>query len=788
MKVIYKFLGGFLLVVLLAGFLSLSYFQQTSQSQVSAAVSDVGQIEPVGTGFGGAVCDHIIPIGEPLEKMVNLLATIYEANQNTAYNLEMASKTLSGIYAELNKNQNEVCDFKKCSPNFANLGPDFKVELDAVVKKWSIGGRVPLPTADECTGSPCPQLGNAQDAQLAVNLDGIATDLAGDGGKFDEQKKEIDKLTGISEIGTLIGLKWIVGRQEKIVSDLFDQGNPTEVVPDDLAQGDAGAKISKTDLIKRMAAKAAEMIKACTPSETEKKMILSGRQGDRYPLTCQAALANGQYWPLAWSEFCQSECAANQVGSDKCIECLSKPPVSFGTWTGLKKVSTLAEMNYKIYGRCAQKTIIDPDTGEDITTGVCHNSQSGDWELNKECMDCLCSKTICDPNPPKRDPMDVTQAEGTIGDFDCPTIQVPMSDNECLAWLWGGSAHNWTCCHQTPIDWYTFEDGAEPEAQVHEINSAAPAFSEAFEITSYTPPTFKMDVATTKSGQLVGPGSMAVDERVIPLGSCIKIKNINERDFLGRAWSAIRGLPSLEDILVNTSLYTMSFCANDIGNKTKKEDIVGKRIDLWLPSSGEGKAWGRREVDIKWWYDPGNLCFDEARPYSATCGNEPTKQYDVSVMANELNFAKGKESQYADASPELKVLLSCLKEKYSADTWMINSISNSGVGAYNRCANRWTDLSCAHAENSCHYGGKKCKGNGSMAIDVSAKVGVNGKNLLAATCECAAANPSLGKVTAIEEGIKGSETDPLHYHISIKNDTCDCDGKGGRPFNVCKNK
>ena len=82
---------------------------------------DVGQIEPVGTGFGAAVCDRIIPIGEPLERMVNLLAAVYEANQNTFYNVDMASKTLIGIYTELNKNGKEVCDWKKCSPNFANL-------------------------------------------------------------------------------------------------------------------------------------------------------------------------------------------------------------------------------------------------------------------------------------------------------------------------------------------------------------------------------------------------------------------------------------------------------------------------------------------------------------------------------------------------------------------------------------------------------------------------------------------------------------------------------------------
>ncbi|MCX6789577.1 MAG: hypothetical protein NTZ42_03140, partial [Candidatus Gribaldobacteria bacterium] len=765
MKVIYKFLGGFLLVILLAGFLSLSYFKTNTQSLVEAAVPDVGQIEPVGTGFGDAVCDRIIPIGEPLERMVNLLATVYEANQNTFYNVDMASKTLTNIYASLNKEENKgaVCDWTKCSPNFADLGPDFALELDAIVKKWRFAGSVPLVSEKECSGSPCPSLGSPQDAQLATNLNAITgVDLTGEKGKFDAQKKEISKLTDLSDIGTLIGLEWIIGRQEQIVKDLFDEANPTEVVPEDLAQGDEGAKISKTAMIQRMAAKAAEMIKACTLSETEKKMVLSGRMGDRYPLTCQAALENGQYWPLAWSEFCQEECAANQAGSDKCIECLKKPINDF--W-GLKNVSTLARINYKIYNQCATETNEDPVTHEVKTTGVCYNPQSGNWEMSNACMECLCTeKTVIPMAPEEMGPPQM--------------IVKKLSDNECLAWLCGGSAHNWTCCHQTPIDWYTFEDGTEPEAQVHNIDSAAPAFSGAFIITSYTPPTFKQDIAITKSGQLVGPGSMAVDERVVPLGSCIKIKNINKKDFLGRAWDTIRGLPSLDDILADTPLYNMSFCANDIGDKTKKENIVGKRIDLWLPSHPEGDAWGRREVDIEWWYDPANLCFDESRPYTAVCGAKPTLG---TVEANDLTFASGIQKQYADASPALKVLLSCLKEKYDSG-WVINSISNSGVGAYNRCAYKWTDPACAHAQNSCHYGGKNCKGNGSMAIDVSAKVGVNGKNILAATCECANEHPELGAVTARQE------ENPVHYHISVKNDTCACDG--GATINlsgsVCK--
>ena len=793
MKSYSQFIFGLLAIILLAGFLSLSYFKTNTQSVVDAAVPDVGQIEPVGTGFGAAVCDRIIPIGEPLERMVNLLATVYEANQNTFYNVDMASKTLSNIYANLNKEENKgaVCDWKKCSPNFADLGPEFALELDAVVKKWRFDGSVPLVSEKECAGSPCPSLGDAQDAQLAEVLGEVtAVDLSGEGGKFDvqfaAQKEEIKKLTALSEIGTLIGLQWIVGRQEQIVKDLFDEANPTEVVPADLAQGDEGSKISKTAMIQRMAAKAATMIKACTPSETEKKMILSGRQGDRYPLTCQAALENGQYWPLAWSEFCQSECAANQVGSDKCIECLKKPIFDF--W-GLKNVSTLARLNYKIYNQCASDFFNGKDDKGNpvmVTKDACHNSTTGDWEISDACMECLCTDREMSLNG---------QAPEDMSDPQITVTRERMTDNECLAWLCGGSAHNWTCCHQTPIDWYTFEDGTEPEAQVRTTPTGPPGkTNQTFMASSYTPLMF-LEGKKTSSGQGVSLGSMATDILEIPKGSCIKIKNINfTQDEKGNAWPSgfwnRLAYPSAEEVLERLGNYENTFCANDVGDTKDKKNIVGKRIDIWLPSYLWGRAWGRRNIDITWWYS-GKPCYANARKVTGSfalnagnCGAEPSVPYTATETRDGYTFATGIMGQLDDASPLLKELLTCLKETPGLESgWVINSISDGG--GYDECVvGKWYDEGCAHAKNSCHYGGAICynkaTNGGSMAIDVNAKVGVNGKKILAATCACAAVNPRLGKVTARQE------EDPVHYHISIKNEACGCDGGTIKlPNSVC---
>lgn len=788
MKLSYQFIFGLLAVIFLAGFLSLSYFQTNNYNSAKAAVPDVGQIEPVGSGFGGVVCDYIIPIGEPLEKTVNLLATIYEANQTTAFQLDLASNNLSSIYAKLNENKAEVCDWKKCSPNFANLGPDFKLELDAVIKKWSIGGQLPLPVDKECTGSPCPILGSPDDEKLAAVLAKAVEEIKADDLKTTEEQKT--EFTQLTPIGTLIGLESIIARQEKIVQELFDESNPTEVVTEDLALGDAGTKISKTAMIQRKAAKAAQMIKECTLSETEKKLALSGRLGDKYPMTCQSALANGQYWPLAWSEYCKTECLGNQAGSDECIKCLKEPRLKID----LGSASTLAQLNYEIYNQCEKDYFNGVDDKKNPIIekrAACYNEATGDWEMTEACMECLCTN----------------REFYTIEGGADQVRRTRMDDDECLAWLCGGNEHNWACCHQTPIDWpVDFVDDSEPDAQVFGLTSGGQPgrTGQTFIASAYTPLRF-LEGKKTSSGQGVSLGSLAVDRSVIPLGSCVKIKYINfDKDEKGNAWpTGLRNLwaPSADNVLETLGNYEKTFCANDVGDTKNKKNIIGKRIDIWLPNMLYGRAWGRREIDVTWWYDPGNPCYKGVRDVTGSfdrnftnCGVEPTTDYAETVIADDFTFNYGKDKQFKDASPALRELLSCLKEegkKYPTG-WAITSISDSN--GYDECANHWTDPTCAHAKNSCHYGGVSCKSGadgGSMAIDVSAKYGgANniGDKIAAAACECAKNNPNLGVVTAAKEGVAGSTTNPLHYHISVQNAACNCDSKGQRSDNQCRIK
>jgi len=245
--------------------------------------------------------------------------------------------------------------------------------------------------------------------------------------------------------------------------------------------------------------------------------------------------------------------------------------------------------------------------------------------------------------------------------------------------------------------------------------------------------------------------------------------------------------------------YEKTFCANDVGDTEDKKNIVGNRIDVWLPSWLYGVAWGRRNIDISWWYNPSKLCYPGRNPKTqgsfetnvTNCDAEPSVPYPTLESADDLNFATGIKGQIVDASPALKVLLTCLKGKHPTG-WVITSISRSGVDAYNYCANNntWDKPSCLHAQNSCHFGGKNCKdkskGGGSMAIDVRYDPGGTGEEILAATCECAT-EYDLGKVTARPEG-DGTKEALYHYHISVKNDTCDCDGgaKVSLPNSVCK--
>lgn len=100
---------------------------------------------------------------------------------------------------------------------------------------------------------------------------------------------------------------------------------------------------------------------------------------------------------------------------------------------------------------------------------------------------------------------------------------------------------------------------ARPRAGRGGHRGGAPAGAGDFTATCYAL------TGTTASGTKAGAGKVAVDPRVIPLGSRLQVAGY------GAATAA------------------------DTGGKIK-----GYRIDVWRPSTAECMAWGRRTVRVTW--------------------------------------------------------------------------------------------------------------------------------------------------------------------------------------------
>mgnify|MGYP003461994248 CR=1 FL=1 len=92
-------------------------------------------------------------------------------------------------------------------------------------------------------------------------------------------------------------------------------------------------------------------------------------------------------------------------------------------------------------------------------------------------------------------------------------------------------------------------------------------FFSSLNILSYNPVTYVATAYCLKgrmaNGRNVHQGAIAVDRRLIPLGS--------------KVW-------------VNGVMYT----ASDTGG-----GIIGNRIDIWMPSCSEARKFGRRKVNVR---------------------------------------------------------------------------------------------------------------------------------------------------------------------------------------------
>ena len=116
-----------------------------------------------------------------------------------------------------------------------------------------------------------------------------------------------------------------------------------------------------------------------------------------------------------------------------------------------------------------------------------------------------------------------------------------------------------------------------------------------------------------------------------------------------------------------------------------------------------------------------------------------------------LATQSGIGSQCASASSQLADMLNCLATKLPSA--VVSSVTDSK--GYNNCTpDKWSSA-CAHAKNSCHYGGKTCYANGkSYAADISTR-NLSASQIIAATQACGASYT------------KDESTTANHVHASV---------------------
>jgi hypothetical protein len=140
---------------------------------------------------------------------------------------------------------------------------------------------------------------------------------------------------------------------------------------------------------------------------------------------------------------------------------------------------------------------------------------------------------------------------------------------------------------------------------------------------------------------------------------------------------------------------------------------------------------------------------------SGAITNKPVSIETTGGSCGGLSTQAGIASQCGDASSELVKLLGCIKNKQPSA--VISSISDSQ--GYAKCVNGYQRPPCAHAQFSCHYGGKNCRGKGSYGVDLSTR-NLSSSQLKAAANEC-------GADYALDEG--------NHVHASVgKQGGCGC--------------
>ncbi len=418
------------------GFLAVGYWYKTEGPAMAVDYNTNTEI----------VCEEPIPVGIAIDTTVDFLDQIYQKYQGDE--VKTASKAVDDLMIAIANQDGKVCDFNtECKAQVGTGGPDASIGGEVALgigQTRRLTYTVPSCKLKEATGNPCPDLssyvGEQTPAEWAANLkllslDGLANSLT-------SQADNIHGMFAVADTPVPYGL-----------------GKPDETVGETM--------ITKADLVKRYIADIDSWLtpnpqkNTCALSELDRQRIAQGKMGDKYPMQCLEALHQNMYMPKAWSEECQDEC---QTFTQECKNCLAK----------CNGTSVYASLNCKIYSTGEGQKAVNTECNKNLTEDTCVDGCTWGKQFSISLEDTCYTipQTAIGTNPkcafiPGQSKKCCgavcadgfnTQCKECLCAGEDP--QKPLSQDQCLDWICGGSRANWVCCHEEPIQnpaWYTYD-------------------------------------------------------------------------------------------------------------------------------------------------------------------------------------------------------------------------------------------------------------------------------------------------------------------------------------------
>lgn len=208
----------------------------------------------------------------------------------------------------------------------------------------------------------------------------------------------------------------LLGKTDFITYDLLYAGLPLKDKPTEKISK-AEKILREIDLVRGWYTPSVGLRRSCVMTKAERMKAELGEVSEVWSMPCTLAREDNLYWPRPWSEFCVSEC--QDENSKECRDCLGDSSKIKGILSdNFLSSSILAKINYKIYGDSACDT-------------CCKKECKVEEGLTQKCVECLC-----------RD---------WQGDEE-------WKEEQCLAWLCGGSINNQVCCRDRGTSPYRLAD------------------------------------------------------------------------------------------------------------------------------------------------------------------------------------------------------------------------------------------------------------------------------------------------------------------------------------------